>query len=342
MPLPAARVGDPHACPAHGPSPIAPAGAPTVLVGNQPAARKGDFAVCSSGADPITEGSPTVLIGNQPAARQTERCAHGGTVVAGFPTVLIGNPAIGPDGRAVLIPPECAFLKDFGNTAIGGKLDRLRDHFTWSTPQPAGEVTIPEDGAKVPMSKRDVWIRGHKVSVYEPAGGTPAGRWLPTADMMAKSLATLSDEQLRNTKEVYLVPHDGPPTPTGGTAVANYKDGTVRYFTRKGEHPQADIDWAMQHETGHAYSWGEVWKKDPAAIDVWKEAMRTDGRSVTAYGDSHFQEDFAEFILLYHDVAGTPCEASARALFPNRYREMEKLLAQRAPVRNPAGVAQPY
>jgi hypothetical protein len=312
-----------------------------VLIGNQPAARKGDFANCSGGADPITEGSPTVLIGNQPAARQTERCAHGGTVVTGFPTVLIGNPAIGPDGRAMQIPPECAFLKDFGGAAIGGKLDRLRDHYSWSSPHSA-EVTIPHDGAKVPMIKRDVWVRGHKVSVYEPAGGAPAGKWLPSADMMAKSLATLSDEQLRNTKEVYIVPHDGPPTPTGGNAVADYKDGTVRYYTRDAEHPQSDIDWVMHHETGHAYSWGEVWKNNPAAIDTWKEAIRADGRSVTGYGDSHFQEDFAEFILLYHDVAGTPCEASARALFPNRYREMEKLLAQHAPVRNPAGVAQAY
>jgi hypothetical protein len=233
------------------------------------------------------------------------------------------------------IPPECAFLKDFGRKATGGKLDRLRDHYAWSTPKSVGEVEIPHDGAKVAMIKRDVWIRGHKVSVYEPVGGAPAGKWLPSADMVAKGLATLSDEQLRNTKEVYVVPHDSP-------GVADYKDGTVRYYTRDDEHPQSDIDWVMQHESGHAYSWGEVWKKDPAMIDAWKEAIRADGRSVTAYGDSHFQEDFAEFILLYHDVAGTPCEASARALFPNRYRAMEKLLAKHTPVRNPAGTGQPY
>lgn len=342
MPLPAARVGDPHDCPAHGPSPIAPAGAPTVLIGNQPAARKGDAAICSGGTDPITEGSPTVLIVGQPAARQTERCAHGGTVVTGFPTVLIGNPAVGADGRAMQIPPECAFLKDFGRKATGGKLDRLRDHYAWSTPQAAQVVTIPEDGAKVSMIKRDVWIRGHKVTVYEPASGAPAGKWLPSADMMAKSLATLSDEQLRNTKEVYIVPHDGPRTPTGGGAVADYKDGTIRYFTRDAEHPQSDIDWVMHHETGHAYSWGEVWKKNPALADAWKEAARADGRSVTAYGDSHFQEDFAEFLLLYHDVAGTPCEASARALFPNRYREMDKLRPPRVAVPNPDGASLPY
>jgi uncharacterized Zn-binding protein involved in type VI secretion len=35
-------------------------------------------------------GSPTVLIGNQPAARMLDPTAHGGVIVLGLPTVLIG------------------------------------------------------------------------------------------------------------------------------------------------------------------------------------------------------------------------------------------------------------
>jgi hypothetical protein len=315
------------------------------LIGNQLAARQGDFAMCPAGGpDAITEGSPTVLIGDKPAARMTEKCAHGGTVALGFPTVLIGNPPVGPDGRAFQIPPECAFLKDFGNKGTGGKLDRLRDGCAWSTPTPVN-VKVPGDTAETRMLKRDVWIRGHKVTVYEPAGGAPAGKWLPSGDSVAHGLATLSDEQLRNTKEVYIVPHDGTPNPkTGALPVADYGSvpETIRYFPRGEPHPQSDIDWALQHETGHAYSLNEVWKKNPVAREAWKQAIASDRRGVTDYGDSNEVEDFAEFMLLYSNVLGTPCEASARAMFPNRFREMDKLFPKGMPARNPDGVSKPY
>ncbi|APR86942.1 hypothetical protein A7982_12291 [Minicystis rosea] len=283
-----------------------------------------------------------MLIGNQPAARLTEKFAHGGAVAVGMPTVLIGNPPVGPDGRAFQIPHECAFLKDFGNQATGGKLDRLRDNCAWSTPTTV-DVKIPGDPTKTQMIKRDVYVRGHKVTVYEPVGGAPAGKWLPSGDSVAKGLATLSDEQLRNTKEVYIVPHDGTPNPnTGALPVADYRNGTIRYFPRGEAHPQSDVDWAFQHETGHAYSIGEVWDKNPAAREAWKQAIADDRRSVTGYGDSNEVEDFAEFMVLYATILGTPCEASARALFPNRFREMDKLFPHGITARNPAGAGNPY
>jgi uncharacterized Zn-binding protein involved in type VI secretion len=341
MSLPAARLGDLHHCPVHGPSPIAAPCCDRVLIGNQPAARRGDFAACVAGPDSITQGSRTVLIGGQSAARLSDKCAHGGAVMLGMPTVLIGDPPVGPDGRVFQIPPECAFLKDFGNQATGGKLDRLRDHYASTAPTPV-DVTIPGDAGPTRMLKRDVWIRGHKVTVYEPPGGAPAGKWLPDGDGVTKSLATLSDEQLRNTKEVYIVPHDGPLTAGGSHPVADYHDGKVRYFPRGEAHPQSDVDWAFQHETGHAYSLNEVWKRDPAAREAWKKAIADDRRSVSAYGNTNEVEDFAEFTLLYADVAGTPCEASARAMFPNRFREMDKLFPRGIAQRNPAGAGAAY
>lgn len=344
MALPAARQGDDHHCPAHGPSPIVACCAQTVLIGGQAAARKGDFAICPAGGpDVIIEGSETVLIERVPAARMTEKSAHGGTVALGFPTVLIGNPPVGPDGRVFQVPPECAAVKDFGNKGTGGKLDRLRDHCTSSTPTPVS-VKIPGDTTETKMLKRDVWVRGNKVTVYEPAGKPPSGKWLPSGDSVSQGLATLSDEQLRNTKEVYIVPHDGPPTSSGALPVADYGSapGTIRYFPRGETHPQSDIDWALQHETGHAYSLGEVWKKDPAAREAWKQAIASDRRGVTDYGDTNEVEDFAEFTLMWASVAGTPCEASARALYPNRCREMDKLFPHGVQVRNPGGASKPY
>jgi uncharacterized Zn-binding protein involved in type VI secretion len=71
--------------------PILPPCCPTVLIGNQPAARVGDMATCVGPPDTIAKGSTTVFIGNQPAARLGDTTAHGGVVVVGFPTVLVGD-----------------------------------------------------------------------------------------------------------------------------------------------------------------------------------------------------------------------------------------------------------
>lgn len=87
-----------HTCPMVNPGPvphvggpIMPPGEPTVLIGNLPAARLGDMAVCTGPPDSIVVGSATVLIGGKPAARMGDQTAHGGVIVAGFPTVLIGG-----------------------------------------------------------------------------------------------------------------------------------------------------------------------------------------------------------------------------------------------------------
>ncbi len=95
--LPAARVGDMHVCPMfdgpkpHVGGPVLPPGAPTVLIGNMPAARLGDMCTCVGPPDAIVKGSATVLIGNMPAARMGDLTAHGGSIVLGCFTVLIGG-----------------------------------------------------------------------------------------------------------------------------------------------------------------------------------------------------------------------------------------------------------
>jgi uncharacterized Zn-binding protein involved in type VI secretion len=96
----AARLTDMHTCPMQTPGlppvphvggPIAGPGAPTVLIGNLPAAVLGDSAVCVGPPDTIVKGSSTVMICGKPAARAGDATAHGGTIVLGIPTVLIGG-----------------------------------------------------------------------------------------------------------------------------------------------------------------------------------------------------------------------------------------------------------
>ena len=94
---PAARLTDMHTCPMvtgvvpHVGGPITGPGAPTVLIGNLPAAVIGDMCVCVGPPDTIAKGSATVLIGGKPAARMGDTTAHGGAIVGGFPTVIIGG-----------------------------------------------------------------------------------------------------------------------------------------------------------------------------------------------------------------------------------------------------------
>jgi len=98
MPL-AARLTDFHQCPMTTPAgpvqiphvggPITGPGAPTVLIGNMPAAVVGDMCVCVGPPDSIAMGSTTVMICGKPAARMGDTTAHGGKIVLGCPTVLI-------------------------------------------------------------------------------------------------------------------------------------------------------------------------------------------------------------------------------------------------------------
>jgi len=109
---PAARLGDLHTCPMATPgTPPIPhvggpitIGAPTVLIGGQPAARQGDMCTCVGPPDTIAMGSPTVLIMNMMAARQGDPTMHGGIITIGFPTVMIGEIGM---GGAVTTAGQC-------------------------------------------------------------------------------------------------------------------------------------------------------------------------------------------------------------------------------------------
>lgn len=101
---PAARLTDMHTCPMANPGGDPHVGGPivtgerTVLIGELPAARVSDLAVCSGPVDSITQGAVTVLIGNLPAARLGDLTVHGGNIVTGDATVLIGDDSAGAGG----------------------------------------------------------------------------------------------------------------------------------------------------------------------------------------------------------------------------------------------------
>lgn len=88
MPFPAARMGDTTAS---GDAITGP-GAPTVLIGGQPASVMGDMVSGAACVGSITVGSPTVLICNRPAVRVTS-AVTGANPATGVPvatTVAMG------------------------------------------------------------------------------------------------------------------------------------------------------------------------------------------------------------------------------------------------------------
>lgn len=105
MGKPAARLTDFHTCPMvtpgtppvpHVGGPILPSCSTNILIGNLPAARITDKALCVGPVDIIVQGSPTVLFNNLLAARVGDMTAHGGRIVVGQFNVLIGDRGGGP------------------------------------------------------------------------------------------------------------------------------------------------------------------------------------------------------------------------------------------------------
>ncbi len=88
----AARVGDTTV---HGGTVVGP-GVSTVLIGGMPAAVLGDMHACvipspppHPPSTPFVAGSATVLIQGRPALRGGASCACGASVAVGAPTVVI-------------------------------------------------------------------------------------------------------------------------------------------------------------------------------------------------------------------------------------------------------------
>jgi len=123
---PAARVGDPTACPLpdHSTNPIA-AGSSDVFFDGLAAAREGDASEC--GGAMVGGLASTVWINGKPAATVDSVGNHGNKVTAGSSTVLIGNahspaPFVAP--LPVIIPG--VFNRVFAfKTASGKAVERL-------------------------------------------------------------------------------------------------------------------------------------------------------------------------------------------------------------------------
>lgn len=99
--------------------------------------------------------------------------------------------------------------------------------------------------------------------------------------------------------------------------------------------PRAAVyDWqqTLTHELAHAFDFERSGRTHFAAEHdpAYAAAIQTDGREISGYGEHAKHdpsEDFAEAYSLYVLVQGTPRETTMRALYPNRFAYLDRVIA---------------
>ena len=350
--LPAATVTNMATC--VGPPDVIVKGSAGVFINFLPAARMGDN---TAHGGVIIMGSPTCIIGE--IGSPSPGAGGMGGVVSGL--AASGLPAAANPSKyskhkkhkgppPVVIPPECAYLKK-GALVTGSpaNFDANRRAATVGA-NTAIKHTFPGGTGPVDATTHTVTIDGHSVGVIEPVGGpTAPGQQLPSSDQITQSLGAVPADQFTYIKEVEVSPQANPADAywaqqyhmpgfqseaTGGAA------GTVTWYPINQNTPLS-ADETMIHESGHTYS-KNIWKTD-AEWKPWQDAAKSDGRVPSDYAKTSKDEDFSESLVMYSMSKGTKCEATARALFPARYKMLDDLLKPKvaAPPAEPAAPAGP-
>lgn len=323
---PAARKTDAHVCfkdkpQLHVGGPV-DEGSGNVDVNGLPAARKGDPATCVPEKDKIHKGSLTVLVNGKQFARTGDPTDHKGLITAGSPNVEVGS-----------VPAGCEFLdQPFLVSGSKADFDKNRQPVTVG-PKTTGEYQFPGDTAPQPANFYTATINGQEIKIIEPVAAPAGGKHLPTVDQTAQGLAAVPPGQLSTIHQVVLSPNPNPSdaywaqvyNKPGFTSAATGGNGGVTHYPLSNAQSQERIDSNTIHEGGHTYS-QELWK-DPQTKADWENAIKADDQAPSEYAESAPTEDFSESLVMYTLAKGTPCEAAARSIYPNRFAVFDKLFA---------------
>ena len=163
----------------------------------------------------------------------------------------------------------------------------------------------------------------------------PAGTFIPSLDDVAKALAALPPESRAQVTSVVVEPAQNPKdaewamiysTPGFRSYMTAGAAGIVTIYPTTTKQSQTFLEQSLIHETGHVLSkknWGE---KSDARWNEWSQAVAKDGIYPSGYGKNSNDEDFAETLVIYLNVKGTPAEAEMRALMPERFKLLDRLL----------------
>lgn len=247
---------------------------------------------------------------------------------------------------------------DFQGLPADGQADRLR-RFVTEQPQLTGLVaSLPVDAepSREPYQIRgptevtntfvsgsaqalryDVEIAGQTIPLFYSKGYEPADGVMHSLEEVVKGLAALPDSSRRLIRQVNVDGKRNPAdaywekvynTPGFRSYMTAGAAGVVDIYPTVHRQTQASCDASLIHETGHILSgqkWGN-WQSSAQWAD-WDAAVRSDGLAPSGYAKNSKTEDFSESLTLYQLFASTPSGAEFRAMFPERYRIIDELLA---------------
>jgi hypothetical protein len=232
------------------------------------------------------------------------------------------------------IPKGCEYLnKPYLVQAPVVSFDKVRKEGKLG-PRTETKYRFPGDTHAQDAFEREIEVKGRKIKIITPKSWPPAGEHLPTDEEIAKALGTVPEEQLATIKEVDVSPNRNPKdaywekvyNKKGFRSAATGGNGKVTYYPTTNKLSQAVVDSNTIHEGGHTFS-GELWK-DEAKKKAWQDAIEKDKpNSPSQYADKAPTEDFSESLVMYSLSKGTPCEATAQKLYPNRYKALDEIFA---------------
>ena len=186
-----------------------------------------------------------------------------------------------------------------------------------------------------PARRYEVEVDGRRVPVFMPRTTNASDH---SIDQVARSIAALPASSRRVVTRVNVNPGRNPHDahwarvyrrPGFRSYMTAGSSGQVDIYRMPGTPPsQTQMDQSMIHETGHTLSnqrYGD--SVNDRRWNTWREAARSDGIVPSRYAQASPQEDFAESLVLYQRVRGTPQEAEVRAMMPARFRILDQMTA---------------
>lgn len=221
-----------------------------------------------------------------------------------------------------------------------GEFDSKRRSYTVTGPEEVKNYGFAS--GKADALKYEVEVDGRKIPVYLPKN-PDSNRNYHSIDQVAKGLAALPKPSLERIDNVLVEPQQNPQdpywakqynTPDFRSYMTAGASGDVNiYPTPKQDSKgnplslpsQGVLDGSLIHETGHILSGQEFGDKE---WKEWEAAMQKDGLSASVYAKNARGEDFSETLELYMRVKGTPQEAEIRAIMPERFAILDKLVGK--------------
>lgn len=190
---------------------------------------------------------------------------------------------------------------------------RVPAPYTLAGPEDVNDFVFHRDTRDA--QKYVVSVLGQNIPLVLPRN---ADAPIPSAAQLADALSRMQPEELVRIQRVVVNPMRNP-----GVEMSASSSGQIDVY------PGADPDLAgsLSHEVGHIVS-GAAWGDAGVGLnwEAWKRAGRSDGTSVSAFGDGSIREDFAEAFNLYMRTKGTAEHDEYRTIFPERFAYIDSLL----------------